>query len=133
MPNFAVATGGFIGAVLRYILGEWMGTARGFPVGTLVLNLVGSFTLMWLYTLTLERFPIDPRLRLGIGTGLLGAFTTFSTFSVDTWNLLSADMYGFALLYVILTLGGGLLCASLGYMAAGRETSLRFYAGWEEV
>ena len=90
MPYLAVAIGGFVGAVLRFGLAEFLGTWHGFPIATFLTNLSGSFLLGFFYTLTLERFPIHPHIRLGVGTGLVGAFTTFSTFTAETWELLMA-------------------------------------------
>lgn len=133
MPYLAIAGGGFIGAILRYLLGEWIGTANGFPIGTLLINTVGCFVLVWLYTITLDKFPIHPHLRLGIGTGLIGAFTTFSTFSVETWDLVKGAFYGMAALYVILTLCLGILFAWLGYVLAHNQTHLRYVGNWDET
>jgi fluoride exporter len=125
VPYVAVALGGFIGAVLRYVISEWWGTQHGFPLATLVINLAGSFFLMWFYTLTLDRFPIHPHVRLGIGTGLVGAFTTFSTFCVETWKLIESAEYVTAGLYVASSLFGGILLSAIGYFLARRQTELR--------
>lgn len=94
MANLAVAIGGCIGACLRFLLSEWIGTVHGFPVATLLINCVGSFVLSWLYTISQGRIRIDPNLRIGLGTGLIGAFTTYSTFGVETWQLVRADAVG---------------------------------------
>lgn len=84
---WAVAIGGALGAVARY--GASVGLTRlahgtslaGYPVGTLAVNVLGSFLLACLVFQT--RLPISPALKLGIGTGFLGAMTTFSTFELD--------------------------------------------------
>lgn len=125
MPYVAVALGGFVGAVLRYLISEWWGTQHGFPLATLVINLAGSFFLIWFYTLTLERVRIHPHVRLGIGTGLVGAFTTFSTFCVETWKLIDSGQYLFAGLYVGLSLVGGIFLSALGHSLAMKQTQLR--------
>lgn len=88
---FAIAIGGALGALARY--GVTIGLARmsqatplaGAPLGTLVVNVVGSFALAYLVFHT--RIQISPVLKMGIGTGFLGAMTTFSTFELDTFLL----------------------------------------------
>ncbi|MCL6625671.1 fluoride efflux transporter CrcB [Alicyclobacillus shizuokensis] len=124
MPYLAVALGGGIGACLRYLISEWVGTVHGFPAATLGINLAGSFFLAWFYTITLERVAIHPHLRLGIGTGLVGAFTTFSTFTSEVWSLLAAHAYLWALLYVLLSFVGGLALAALGFFLAHWQNRL---------
>ncbi len=126
MAYLAVAIGGFIGASLRFLIGEWVGTVNGFPIATLCINIAGSLFLAWFYTITLERISIHPHIRLGVGTGLVGAFTTFSTFSVETWKLVHANMLAVAGLYVGLSFVFGVGAAGLGYYIATRQTRLRF-------
>lgn len=82
----AIALGGSIGAVLRYAIanGIHMFLGRGFPYGTLVVNVVGSLGMGVLYVLLLERLSLGPEWRAALQIGLLGALTTFSTFSMET-------------------------------------------------
>jgi CrcB protein len=79
-----------IGAFARYgqtiVVQNVMG--RAFPFGTLSINVLGSFLMGFLFFATLERIKISPELRNGILTGGLGAYTTFSTFSLETLNLI---------------------------------------------
>ena len=86
----AIALGGALGAVLRFLLSTrvyaWLG--RGFPYGTLAVNVLGSFLMGFLTIVLLERSMADPAWRAVILVGFLGAFTTFSTFSIETLMLL---------------------------------------------
>src|SRR5205085_12150282 len=85
-----IGTGAFFGANLRYwvasIFANWLGLA--FPYGTLFINISGSFVLGFVLTFIGNRLVADPGLRLLLGTGFLGGYTTFSTFSYDTVVLL---------------------------------------------
>lgn len=85
-----IATGGAIGAVLRYgaSIGVYSLLGKGFPYGTLFVNVSGSLLMGLLSVLMLERFNIGPEWRAAVLVGLLGSFTTFSTFSIETLNLL---------------------------------------------
>ena len=85
-----IAMGGAIGAVLRYgaSLGVYSFMGRGFPYGTLFVNVTGSLLMGLLGVLMLERFNIGPEWRAAVLVGVLGSFTTFSTFSIETLNLL---------------------------------------------
>ena len=85
-----IAMGGAVGAVLRYgaSLGVYSFMGRGFPYGTLFVNVTGSLLMGLLGVLMLERFNIGPEWRAAVLVGVLGSFTTFSTFSIETLNLL---------------------------------------------
>ena len=85
-----IAMGGAIGAVLRYgaSLSVYSLLGRGFPYGTLFVNVTGSLLMGLLGVMMLERFNIGPEWRAAVLVGVLGSFTTFSTFSIETLNLL---------------------------------------------
>jgi CrcB protein len=114
-PWLAVSVGGALGAVARYGVAELIDRSEpgAFPWDTLSVNLVGSFLLALLVTLAGSSARWTT-IRLFFGTGLLGAFTTFSTFSVDTANLLRDGAWLTATLYVLVSLAGGLILAIAG-------------------
>jgi len=116
----AIAGGGAVGAVLRYWVssGVYTLTGRGFPYGTLVVNVLGSLVMGFLYIWLLERMPGGVALRAFLLIGLLGAFTTFSTFSVETLNLMEAGQIARAVLNALLSVVLCIGSATLGVMLA---------------
>lgn len=112
-----VFAGGAVGTLLRAGLGVLLPAVPGqLPVATVTVNLVGAFVLGWL-TVAVTRGVRDPdrarRLRLGLGTGLCGGFTTFSTFMVESVHLLG-EAPGIAVGYLAVSLVGGVLAAAGG-------------------
>ncbi len=112
----AIAVGGTFGCWARYamtvlIQGVW-GTE--FPYATLSINLIGSFLMGFLFIATLERITIAPEWRTGILTGVLGGFTTFSTFEMEAFQLVERGEMLRMGLYVLLSVGLGFLGAFLG-------------------
>ena len=85
----AIAVGGAFGSVLRYGLSTWVHTlvGRGFPYGTLAVNVLGCLAMGFLFVLLVERMGESALWRAGLLIGVLGGFTTFSTFSIETFNL----------------------------------------------
>ena len=116
----AIAAGGALGALLRY----WTSTAihsrlgAGFPYGTLTVNVLGSLLMGFLYIWLLDRFATGPALRAFLLIGVLGAFTTFSTFSLETLNLMEAGHPGKALANVLLSVSVCIAAAGLGVFTA---------------
>ena len=111
-----IALGGAAGACLRFFLSQlmlqWFG--KGFPFGTLLVNVIGSFCLGLVYAL-IEQGQIEIVLwRTTIGIGFLGALTTFSTFSVDTLLLLQQGLWVRGILNIVLNLTCCLFAAWLG-------------------
>jgi CrcB protein len=108
-----VALGGAVGSVLRYLLTKRIGVAdSGFPVATFTVNVVGSFVLGVLIGLIAARFSTD--VRTGLFVGLLGGFTTYSTFAFESSVLVRDGMAGVAASYVVATLVFGVGAAWLG-------------------
>lgn len=93
---------------------------RGFPYGTLVVNVVGSAFMGLLYVLLLERMTGSPELRAALLIGLLGSFTTFSTFSIETLNLIEQADYLKAGLNILLSVVACIGAAWLGLLV-GRQ------------
>jgi fluoride exporter len=87
---FAIALGGAIGSLLRYWLSTGVYTllGRSFPYGTLAVNVLGCLLMGFLFVLFIERLSVDGAWRAGVLIGLLGGFTTFSAFSIETFNLI---------------------------------------------
>lgn len=108
-----VALGGAIGAGLRYAVGEWVST-DSFPYATLSVNLIGSF-LLGILAIGLAQNLVSTHLALLLGTGVLGAFTTMSTFSVETVEMFDGGNGSGAIIYVLLTMMLSPLLALLGW------------------
>ncbi|MEN6408467.1 MAG: fluoride efflux transporter CrcB [Anaerolineaceae bacterium] len=111
-----ISAGAVLGANARYWLGDWAARKWGtaFPYGTLLINITGSLILGFFLTLATERFLIDPRWRLFFAVGFLGAYTTFSTYTYESFNLIYREQW---LLGMLNAFGGaiaGLLAAGLG-------------------
>ncbi|WP_271898643.1 fluoride efflux transporter CrcB [Candidatus Phyllobacterium onerii] len=106
-----VASGGAIGSVARYLVGVGMARAFGvaFPYGTLAVNVIGGFLMGLFIELLARRFEGSPELRLFVAIGILGGFTTFSSFSLDVAVLWERGELAIALFYmlasVILSIG----------------------------
>jgi len=111
-----IGFGGFIGAVLRYFLTNYIHASKNiiFPLGTLLVNVVGCFFIGLLMYLTQEKFLITSNMRLMLVTGLLGSFTTFSAFGFETLNLIKTGDVPSAVLNIILNVLLGIGAVFLG-------------------
>ena len=120
-----VAGGGALGAVARYLVyilaGHLLGT--GFPFGTLIVNVVGSFAMGILVEGMALAWTVSPAARLFLAVGVLGAFTTFSTFSMDVAVLYERGRLGLAALYI----AASVVC-SVGALFLGLYMMRRLYA-----
>lgn len=108
---FAIMIGGALGAAMRYLVsnGFYALLGRDFPYGTLAVNVIGSFLMGVLTVILVERGDIDPIIKLAILVGFLGAFTTFSTFSMDTLVLINEGAFTKAFINMV---GSVLICVS---------------------
>ena len=118
---FLVALGGALGSVARYGVGVAAPRVlgAGFPWGTLLVNVVGSFLIAGVMHLAVATAAISPSARLFLTTGVIGGFTTYSTFNYETLNLVGERLWGVATLNVGVTVVGCLVAGVLG-QATGR-------------
>lgn len=115
--SLIVGMGGFLGAVVRFLVGAWVVGRYGasFPWATFVINVSGSFLLGLIGTLLLGRVLVNPAWRLGVAIGFIGAYTTFSTFEYESaklgssWaalgNLLGSVVAGYGAVWLGIRLG----------------------------
>lgn len=110
--------GGALGAVMRYLVANWIYAylGRDFPYGTLSVNIIGSFLMGLLTILIMQKSAIDPAVKLAIMVGFLGAFTTFSTFSIDTLNLLEKGAIALATLNIFISVTSCIAAVWLGIL-----------------
>jgi CrcB protein len=119
----AIALGGALGSVLRFALNEAISDrwGRAFPWGTLGVNVMGSFLIGLLVVLLVERWDVSPVVRLGLMVGLLGGFTTFSSFSLEVVNLLQNGAFLRALAYVLASV---IVCVAAAAIGMGLARNL---------
>ncbi|MGH7603315.1 MAG: fluoride efflux transporter CrcB [Gemmatimonadaceae bacterium] len=122
-----VAIGSGIGGVVRLLIGNFIQQRVGtsFPLGTLVINITGSFVLGFLIRYALATPNITPELRALMTTGFCGGYTTFSTYSFETATLIEDGRYERASLYILLSVGIALLGVFGGFAAARQILALR--------
>jgi fluoride exporter len=95
MTLILVGIGGLLGAVSRYLVDGWVArlTAASFPWGTLVINVSGSLVLGFLFALSVERGVLPSEIRPAVLIGFIGAYTTFSTWMLESWRLVEDGSY----------------------------------------
>lgn len=119
MTVVGIAVAGSLGALTRYGLDgavsrRWPGA---FPWGTFVVNISGAFLLGLLFVLFTERVTVDPWIRSSLTIGFLGAYTTFSTLSLESYRLLEDGAVGLALANALGSVAAGLVAVYLGVIA----------------
>jgi len=117
-----VLAGGGVGALTRYVAASAIMTRFGgkFPLGTLVINVSGSFLIGLLMTLLTERFSLDPRWRLLLVVGFLGGYTTYSSFEWETFTAAREGALWTGMVNVVLSVVLGYIAVWLGAMLARR-------------
>ncbi len=124
MPYLWVALGGALGSMARFWLANTIAVLTGstFPWGTLLINIVGSFVISF-FGLFTARFGIPYEARIFVTVGLCGGFTTFSSFSIQTIELIKTGQPARALLYVAASVALCLTACTLGFLTANALTT----------
>ena len=114
----AIGTGSFIGGIFRYLLSLFIQTktTSNFPLGTLTVNIIGCFFIGIVFGF-FDKGQISNEWKLFLATGVIGGFTTFSAFSMETFNLLKGGYTGYALLYIFTSLLLGILATYIAYLS----------------
>ena len=115
-----ICLGGALGTGARYLLSGWALRVLGaaFPYGTLAVNLIGSLLLAAIMVIGVETTMMPPTVRLALTTGLIGGFTTYSSFSYETMKYLQDGAWGVAIGNVLVTVIGCLVACLLGWAGA---------------
>jgi CrcB protein len=124
MSYLWVTIGSALGGLLRYAITRLTLTySIGFPFGTILINVLGSFVLGYFGTLTLQsgRYAVADNLRLFVMVGICGGFTTFSSFSLQTFDLLRSGAWGRALANVLLSVVLCVAAVAAGHLIAHRS------------
>ncbi|WP_437728119.1 fluoride efflux transporter CrcB [Sorangium sp. So ce861] len=119
---FWIGLGGAAGTLARYALSTWCEGrfGAGFPYGTLAVNVLGSFLLGAISEVAATTELLSPTLRLGLSTGVMGGFTTYSSFNNETIRLIHYKSVAAGLVNIAITLVGCLLAGVLGMVVARR-------------
>ena len=122
-----ISAGGALGTAARFLLSTWMLGALGpaFPYGTLAVNLIGSFLLGAIMQAGLQTALLSPTARLVLGTGVMGGFTTYSSFNHETLQLAHQGRLGLACANLAVTVVGCLLAGAAGLAAGHVVASLK--------
>lgn len=114
-----VCVGGAAGSGARYLISVWIAARFGtvFPLATLTVNVAGSFLLALLMQISMTTDLISPEMRLALTTGVMGGFTTYSTFNYETSVLIQEGAFLFASINVVATVLGCLAAGWLGFQA----------------
>jgi fluoride exporter len=125
MPYICVTLGSALGGLLRYAISRAMiPVSAGFPTGTLLVNIFGSFVIGYFGTLTLHtgKYPASDNMRLFVMVGICGGFTTFSSFSLQTFDLMRSGAWSRALANVLLSVVLCMTAVAAGHALAHRST-----------
>jgi CrcB protein len=119
---FFIAAGGAVGPVLRYTIQGWVQrwAGEGFPAGTLAVNVVGCLVIGFLAAAFAGPWLVREEYRIGLMVGILGGFTTFSAFGLETFNLANGGQFRLAATNAVLSCMLGFAAVWLGYRVAQR-------------
>ena len=120
MNIIIVFISGIFGGLARMEVNDVVPKIGGFPIGTLLINLVGCFFFAFLIKHYFVVKNVHEKVILAVGTGFIGTFTTFSSALIDTVELMNAGHYGLMVLYILLEIGGGFLMIVAG-ITVGRK------------
>lgn len=126
MVYIYIGIGGALGSLLRYFVSVLFNQTNAlFPYATLLVNILGSFLLAYSTAYLFKKWKPSKEIQLALTVGVLGSFTTFSTFSMEMVNLLENQHYGLAFIYSLLSLFGGIGMAIVGMVCQkkGRNDS----------
>ena len=123
MSYLWVTIGSALGGLLRYTLGKLtlsFDVSIGFPVGTVLINIIGSFIIGYFGTLTLHsgKYPVSDNGRLFVMVGICGGFTTFSSFSLQTFDLIRSGAWGRAVANMVLSVALCVTAVAVGHRLA---------------
>lgn len=120
MKFIYIAIGGACGSVVRYIISEYIATKNNsnFPLGTFVVNTIGSLIIGFLFGFFSINGEVNDRLKFLVFIGFLGGFTTFSSYALENMKHLQNNLFSTALLYILLSNFLGILLAYFGYILA---------------
>lgn len=116
-----IGLAGSAGAITRMVLGQLIHSESGFPMATLLVNSVGTFVLCFIVTGALRKISANRQLYDAVTTGFLGSFTTFSALSMETVLLVESGQLAMAILYVALSIVGGLATGVFGFYLGDRK------------
>ena len=116
---FIIGTGGFLGSILRYLVQQFLQEKfdTSFPVGTMAVNIIGSFIIGAVYALSEKGGVLSPEWRLFLAVGLCGGFTTFSSLAFESLQMLRLEQFLYVSLYLSFSLFGGLMASYLGVLS----------------
>lgn len=115
-----VGIGGFIGSIFRYLFSKLTIIQGSFPFNTLLINIIGSLAIGIIAALVLKNLDFDEKTVLFLKVGICGGFTTFSTFALDSFELINKGDYLGSFLYILLSIVLSIVCIYLGFYVIKR-------------
>lgn len=119
-----IGLAGAAGAITRVLLGQFIHSELGFPMATLMVNIVGTFALCFIVARALRKVSVNRQLYDAVTTGFLGSFTTFSALSMETVLLVENGQLVMAIVYASLSMIGGLATGTLGFYLGDRKVRI---------